>query len=217
MPAGNLDLRCPNCQAQFQIVPEYFGRQVKCGSCGKRFQVPPPAPPLREPPLSARQPTESEILSDDLSKIVTISDGSRFRKIVGRRFQPATSWLDFFDWKFEKYLTPWIVRVTWILCLALAVIAISLVLIAVVASWAPETNMKLPEGRPRIFELQSPSLPRWLSSRVASTVSGFMLVFSALLTLLWIRVILEMAIVFFNVATTLATIEKRIERVETKS
>ena len=222
MLAENFALSCPHCQAQFHIATEYSGRQVKCGSCGKKFQVPPPPPPLpslREPPPSARQPTESELLSEDLSKVVTISDGSRsrFRRSVDRRFQPATSWLDFSDWKFEKYLTPWIVRITWILCLALTAIAISLILRSVVVSWAAETNMRLPTGRPKIFELQAPSLPGWLSSRVASTVSGFTLVFSALLTLLWTRVILEMVIVFFNVATTLTAIDKRIERVETKS
>jgi hypothetical protein len=131
-----------------------------------------------------------------------------------KRFKPATSWLDIFDWRFEKYLTPWIVRITWLVCLAVASIWLASILFFTLRSWLPERDSSEPPRqvlRPpsQTFEERSSFPPMWLTSRVASTIAGFTGACFVVIVVLWIRVLLETAIVLFNIATTLTSIDEK--------
>ena len=215
MATGKFEVHCPHCQTKFQIAHELLGRQVKCGACGKRFDtILPPAPP---PPPAP--PGDVELAADDLSVLAKIGDNarSRFSQTIQRRFQPATSWLDLFDWRFEKYLTPWIVRLTWIFCLAVAIF-----LIGVIIVWPFLSNVDLkPNNASSNAQHDNLELrfddPVWLQDRIGYAFVRVMVFSNVVFALLWIRVILEMVIVLFNIATTLTTIDDRIEKAETNS
>lgn len=132
---------------------------------------------------------------------------------VKRRFQPSNSWLDVFDWKFEKYLTPWIVRLTWVLALVLAAISIILtaraVFVGSVSDLLPKQRASPPPRIEQKWEFQVPekvSEPPMVFYRVLGFVLGVVV---TIVGLLWLRVILETVIVLFNIARSLASIDRK--------
>lgn len=46
-----LNVRCPNCGAQYHIPPEKRGKHAKCVKCGERFLIEAPPEPPTQPPL----------------------------------------------------------------------------------------------------------------------------------------------------------------------
>ena len=141
---------------------------------------------------------------------------SRIAKARRRQFMPATSWLDLFDWQFKKYLTPLIVRLTWVVVLVMA--SLALVGLAVVActSWLPEAETQwispdtnVPSGP--TYELTWPALPRWLTLRLVMTATLLFQAVGIMVFVLWIRVVLESVIVLFNISMTLTSIEQTLE------
>lgn len=138
-----------------------------------------------------------------------------------QRFQPATSWLDLFDWKFEKYLTRWIVRATWIACLVLAAVWSVLILLGTFAVWMPEPDFSqtsIPQqsfpqtGSPRSdIEPSYPTISPLLIARITTTATLLSTLVVVGIILLWIRVFLESVIVLYNIAATLTTIDKKFD------
>ena len=176
--------------------------------------------PLPRPILFADEAPEYPHIDSSQSTGRPASVHSRFRQSVRQRFRPSTSWLDLFDWKFEKYLTPWIVRATWVVCVALAALWLSLIVFATVWAMVPDIESNSSE-RPNVPfegpEFRAPTLPRWLTARVASVLGGITLACSVILGVLWLRVLLETVIVLFNIATTLTSIDQKIQQSEESS
>jgi len=129
----------------------------------------------------------------------------------GGRLQTAESWLDLFDWKFKKYLTPWIVRATWIIFLVLVGIWLALQLLGIVlfilSLVAPSTELMEQQGNfgaPQ-FEPANRDLKGWATGVFVSAqvvIVGFVLI-------LWVRVVLESIIVLFNIAASLDSIDNK--------
>jgi len=140
-----------------------------------------------------------------------VSVRSHGRSAALRTFKESNSPLDLFDWKFEKYLTPWIVRFTWLAVLALTSLWLTLVLISTVASFMP---VEAPRRPSMDFEFRSPQdvIPgnAWLWSAIFRIVGVGTAVAFTILWLLWVRVLLESAIVIFNIAKTLASIDEKV-------
>lgn len=137
-----------------------------------------------------------------------------YRSAAQRTFQESKSPLDLLDWKFEKYLTPWIVRITWIAVLVIATLWLFFVGISLVLSLLPEiaaSSPQMPSPRysptPR-FETGLTDSP-WLWRMVARIFVAVTSFVSTIIGLLWIRVLLEGAIVIFNIAKTLASIDEK--------
>ncbi|WP_254510883.1 DUF4282 domain-containing protein [Anatilimnocola floriformis] len=153
--------------------------------------------------------------------IETSADTRRSGRLAAPRpFLESTSPLDLFDWKFEKYLTPWIVRFTWLAVLSIAGIGCMLWTINFVLSLEPERPGSQsvvgmdPFQRsiyqpPRSSTKQSMIDPRVMSLvyRVIMLLISFTF---TVLWLLWIRVLLECAIVVFNIARSLSSIDEKI-------
>jgi len=134
-------------------------------------------------------------------------------------FSSASSIFDIFDWRFRKYLTPWILRITWAIVLVVASLLILLLLVQVVGIWLPDFQWSeiAASGvgdRTRHMETRTPSetwLPFWLRIRIVRTVWQITQIAATAISILWIRVLLELAIVLFNIATTLSSIDVGIK------
>src|SRR5688500_6382559 len=99
---------CPACQLPLEYTREMAGEEMGCPRCAARFVVPssgysePPPPPAFQPE--------------------SIAPATFERHLPLRRpfHDQATSLLDLFDLSFTRYVTPLIVKITWVLALALA-------------------------------------------------------------------------------------------------
>src|SRR4051794_9122185 len=103
---------CPHCNHSLAYVPTLAGQQVRCSACGNQFVMSSPDEPPAPPPVTAA-PDPSRFAEQP----VTLP-----RRSLAERggFEPARSILDVFDFRFERYVTPIILRFTWILALLLA-------------------------------------------------------------------------------------------------
>jgi hypothetical protein len=184
-------------------------------------QQPAPAAPLPGPnlaPPSAPEPQATAPASQSLGGHAPVSRSS-FQTARQRRFQPATSWMDLFDWKFEKYLTPWIVRATWLICVIGAFLWLAFISIGTLWSLAPDMSSSRSETQTsssldnqRSFEERpSSGPPGWLSARLVSAIAGLTGIGFVIVMLLWIRVVLETSIVLFNISATLSAMDQKAD------
>ena len=168
------------------------------------------------PPTQAEQPT-SRLVDSANAAMKTVQ--SQFDAARRAHFSSSTSVLDIFDWQFKKYLTPWILRITWAIVLVVAPFLLLLFLIQIVGIWLPEFQWSDTDGsgavdRMRRMETSVPAepfLPFWFRIRVAGTIIQFARIAGIAVSILWIRVLLELAIVLFNIATTLSSIDLGIK------
>lgn len=145
---------CVTCGVQIPVHLVQDRRCPKCGSVvipGDPPPIPKAAPAVQAPPRPTPRPRiDPPTAAAPQSAAPTHAPPrptprrSTFSAAVDRRFKPATSLLDIFDWKFEKYLTPWIVRATWILCVGICALWIILGLIAIFMVWLPEMEVDAP-------------------------------------------------------------------------
>jgi hypothetical protein len=154
---------------------------------------------------------------------------------VRRPFQDeATSLLDLFDLSFTRYVTPLIVKITWVLALLLAAVWLVAIIVTLVADLIPKREVAQPveaqPGRPRI-EFRAPDFgapDRGAPDRGApdfgdrgeSAVSDAALrvillitqIVAVILFLLWVRVALEAVIVIFHIAASVRSIDEKTPR-----
>src|SRR5262245_22993083 len=122
-------IECPQCRAPIATVPELAGQTVSCPHCGASFVMPgisavpqpPPPPPLAFNP-SPLAPAPRQNLP--------------YR--VG--FKPSNSLFDIFDIHFEKYVTPLIAKITWILTLVIAFFWFLGLLYDAITTWMPSAE-----------------------------------------------------------------------------
>ena len=154
--------------------------------------------------------------ASELAAAVIGSVRSQFDAVRRSNFATSESLVDILDWRFRKYLTPWILRVTWVIVLVLAPLWILLLLVQIVGIWLPDLQWTADAGSQaadqlRRETLREPVLPWWFQMRVAATVWQISRIAGTAVAILWVRVVLELAIVLFNIATTLTTIEAEIK------
>ena len=123
---------------------------------------------------------------------------STYRKAVSQRFESSNSILDVFDWKFERYVTPLIIRITWIIVVAGFLCAFVYFMIG------PEVWASIGSGSSSSSPGTGFRIPDWMIIVAVRVVQAMMMV----IMLLWIRVILESMIVIFNIARGISNIEK---------
>ncbi len=174
--------------------------------------VPPPAPSL---------PASSVFVTAELASGVEQSNPISMRPLHERRGterraryshaaqKPISIW-DFFDVRFQRYLTPVIIRIAWGLCLVLAFLGVTLAGVLLLSPKLPQSASSMARYLPRHTEFHSSGIERertsdsfgyrlfvWLSFVVASAI------------FLWTaRIIFESIIVLFNIAKSLTSIEQ---------
>lgn len=141
-----------------------------------------------------------------------------------RRTTPK-SIVDLFDWRFEKYLTPWIVRLTWLATLAMFSLWALGLLVGYVTSSIETvsvdgddsgtgsdavTDYDFREPDESEVSFDSPLDSQWMKWQAIRTVALLSAIVGCFFCLLWVRVLLELAIVAFNIANTLTDIEGKL-------
>ncbi len=179
-------IACPNCQSALTIDESFAGQALQCPFCSHQFVLASPLTPQKpfEPPI-ASTPT--------------------YNTTVSARFKKSSSILDaILDFRFEKYVTPVIIRITWILTLIIAAMLLIFQLYVDVASLFPESPSAT--APPSDFEFRP-------DGRVVDKLVqfGFFLVryTGIFMALLWVRVWLETMIVLFNIAQSLISIDRK--------
>lgn len=199
---------CPSCGRRWSL-PSQAAANIPCPNChqplfpvGVQATVtPPPAPPPTSDPTAAQ--------------LGALNFRRRYRSAAQRTFQESKSPLDLFDWKFEKYLTPWIVRFTWVAVVVIAGLWLMFVTVSLLLTFVPDVATPANDFEPSSpfssspqFEISLSDSP-WLWLLVFRIVGGLTILFVTLIWLLWIRVLLESAIVIFNIARSLASIDEK--------
>jgi hypothetical protein len=136
----------------------------------------------------------------------------------------SRSFWDLFDFRFEKSLTPWIVRLSWVLILIVGALWIVAIVVGVLGAVLPDipdseryaTEARLKTYSPAVGSIpgNTPSSGTTPSLTSALRVNRWLAVLtggiSVLLGVLWLRVVLESVIVLFNIAATVAQIDRKL-------
>jgi hypothetical protein len=203
---------CPACKLPLDIPAAMAGQHVACPRCRATFAAPGPEPKPFEPPAPPPMPDYRSPQPAAAAELPSASSSVR-------REPPATLW-DLFDFSFNRYVTPLIVKITWVLTLVLASIWLLLIAVALVMDLMPDsqdsTRMQRSPQFSRRFEPQFNPRSQ-LSERVdyawwRGLVRVIILVTQltgAILFVLWMRVVLESVIVVFNMAASLRSIDRK--------
>lgn len=178
-----------------------------------QFGAPPPPPPVSAPsPPAPNQPALVTNAPFDVANF-----GRQYRASVHRTFRESTSFYDIFDWKFEKYLTPWIVRLNWILALVFASLWIVSVTGSTIWSFLPSDAQAISPSRSTVpFQFAPQPREERMSVETARLLLAAFRIISAaamiaftIQMLLMLRLSLEFAIVLFNIAKTVESIDEK--------
>jgi Zn-finger nucleic acid-binding protein len=240
----NYTYRCPKCKEQLSSSNEQVLEEDTCPTCSTTFafgkdlqaawvkyqnqqrQEEEEKKQTREQQRrkAAEQRTAAAQQASQVAASAVNTVRSKFEAVRKSQFASSSSYLDIFDWQFKKYLTPWILRVTWVLVLVAAGLWVIGNLFEIISYWLPamewgaEEAPAMARGIPREVKPAEPMLPLWLirlvakfGNSVAGTLYGIVKIAAGAIALLLLRVVFEVAIVLFNIATTLTTIEKDIK------
>jgi hypothetical protein len=186
-------INCPNCRELVALDESLAGGSLNCPSCGAQFSVPPIADPF-----------------DSLAEF------NPYSRALKRRFERPTSIWDLFDFKFEKYLTPWIIRATWVVVCLLAAFYFALWAISSIADAVDRNEISTKKVATKSVETDEVEF-EWsfggtrftdISERIAFFVFR---VVGIVFALLWIRVALETEIVIFNIAMGITSIDRKLK------
>lgn len=200
---------CAACKLPLDVTPDMAGEEMACPRCGARFRVPPMTPPP-PPVVPASAATPSPAISAS-------------PRPLRRPFNDqATSLLDLFDLSFTRYVTPLIVKITWVLALTLGAAWLVIIVFGLIASSLPVAEQSGPSratrpSRPQPqFEFRQPEIDERIGdASFAAAVRVVLLVtqvIGVILFLLWVRVGLEAVIVVFHMAASLRSIDDKTPR-----
>ena len=197
---------------------------------------------VQTPPMgtvsSPSNATTTDAQDDDSFASIASTARRNFSRATQRRFKPSTSVFDIFDWKFERYVTPWVIRFTWMAIVGLTATWFLAAVIALLVTVTPEfktdtskdsstrsssKTLETPnktyeqtEYRPTTtgYRFDSGAVGRNSAQyllRVALAVFAFLTAMVMMMIfLLWVRVVLESVIVLFNMAETLTSIDRAL-------
>jgi hypothetical protein len=182
--------QCLGCGQQYTVKDEFAGRPFKCRQCKSATLIPNTQElseaDLHQPTFNAASPT---ILGSPI--VHGAAAACRLIDLI-------------FDFRFQRYLTPWIVRAWW----ALLVINLALVLLVYsfsdgleAAGWHRTTHYQAASTAPNSPPNEFLVWLGWSYLRVLSTVAVLMLA----------RVLLETAIVLFNIANDIKILRRKGE------
>jgi hypothetical protein len=195
-------------------APDLAGRPVACPRCGYRFVMPgrPMAsgvipPPLPPPPMAGTVPLQTGPPGMGEPQMAGVS---AFQSNVSQRFKPAKSIFDIFDFRFETYVTPIIIRFTWGLALLGVLIYFGLELYVAVDRLMPKTEAAevVADVEERI-EFRMPEKSSKFNRSLTMVAFLTLRITLVLIMVLWVRVLLETSIVLFNIAMSLQSIDRK--------
>lgn len=187
-------IACPQCGQHMTFAADLAGRRVTCAHCRRQFTMP-----------GVGQPAAT--LLPRPAGVPAAAHASRPRD---PSFFETICWL--LDLRFERYLTPWIIRISWILVLLFATFMI--------ASWALRTvtggfaadSISDVSGRMGARPTRAPTPARPEVVTAIKLADAAMAIIGVPLAVLYSRVFCECLIVIFHVANSLKTIEENTRK-----
>lgn len=176
------EFKCESCGYEKQVDESMVDRIAKCKKCGSMGRVRSTTPP----PPQEREQTAPELGGFRIGPVV---DSIRERRLKNQTY--GNFFATFFDIHFRHFITPVIIKISWVWCL------INFVLVALAEILEPWTS-------------KYDSFDSGFGSAISGTPSFIWLIIRILiyiLALLWVRVLLECVIVFFQMAQSLRKIE----------
>lgn len=178
--------------------------------------------PVGDAPVFGTAPQPTETFSGVARKGANVAmKGLRLGTSAVRerltRVDKFTIW-HLFDFKFQYYLTPWIIRAYWVLTLLTTSIYLVFLTVVLIFSFAPDVSFSTSTSQPSSGWTPGtvPSSPSEFSIRaiavIARIVRYIAAVVVAIFAVLTVRIICEILIVIFNIATTLTNIERQTLR-----
>ncbi len=164
-------------------------------------------------PVAQVLPTPAEDMAEIPWEAPASSVTSKLKHRAGERLaRSPSSWMAIFDWRFEYYLTPWIIRVLWLCFLVVVVIGLFFTTIGLVWGMLPEmssTSAPPDFGGVDYTRPSDPLLPRWLTARVAQVVAYVASVIGSIIGILVMRMMLEFLIVVFRIAEDIGFLKRK--------
>ena len=238
--------RCPHCGATLKARSQHFGRRVLCKSCDQQIVVPTPTTESSDPHDRleavnvAKHPNQNRAENCDAihedaqepSEVPSMVEGSLDSASVRNRGPQRISKgvLAFANWEFDRYHTPWIIRVSWLVVLPLALLWMVLLVLTYLFPAAggisvsggravPDFgNMGNEEFLDSMLDMYSSGgslLPgvgvqrTGFIGRLMSIASFVTMLALIVLGVLWTRVVLELIFVVFDIQRTLKSIETK--------
>ncbi len=213
-------VNCPYCGNQVPNDGTLVGRSVACPACRRQFTMPIDGPVPPPVVLPVGKPVLQGDSSSFYEEFMPGELGHMFRKALRQR-RGADLWkilVYLVDPMFKRYLTPWIIRWTWCLALLAAFIWIS------VLGYAHLYDIVAPERLSR-FKVESPAAEGPMEHRAPDDPSEWwkavervprslgiytVQIIASVIGILWIRVVLEGAIVLFNIVSKLGAIDEHL-------
>ena len=167
-------------------------------------------PPVAEPVSSSPPPSLPWEQPDDSGSTIPTVMTSHYSK-TKKLGKTPTSWLALFDWRFEYYLTPWIIRFLWIAFLLIIVVLFVLNTLGLIWGLLPDmssapAHSNWGRGMP---EPTGPGLPDWLTVRFAKVVLYVVSVIGSIIGILVTRMMLELMIVVFRIAEDIGVLKRK--------
>lgn len=198
MNVSRVEWQCPRCGKRYAIPA---GTQPDvCPACSQAAGAPPAGYPQ-----AAATSDSAQFQFDQVGPAGGHID-HRHRRRTGMEH---VWWL--LDLRFERYLTPWIVRFTWNAALLLGLGAICLWTIGSLADLISSPAPASPSGGGSGFRFAPDFLLEVLDTRLARHALAWCVqVIVVAFGLLYVRVICEAVIVLFHVSNTLTEIRKQL-------
>jgi hypothetical protein len=202
-------IACPNCQQPLQIAPELAGQELACPRCQSHFVIPgggPVSPPLNVGSAAGAAP----------------APGFQIQESRRPLHNQSASLLDLFDFSFTRYVTPLIVKITWVLALTLSVVWLLIVIAGLIITALPEIEVsearksEAPQQGRFEYEIKAPPIiertgEAGYAVALRIVIAGTQLV-TIVLFLLWLRVALEAVIVIFHMAANVKSIDEKTRK-----
>lgn len=157
----------------------------------------PPQPPPQQSPLMASLSNSTGQLA---AQVTTAASSGFGRKLV--------YW---FDPMFKRYLTPWIVRVSWGLVLLAALFGVCRLAQSHYRDWTVgRVTIESFQARQRESTQEKSETVKAVGDLIGHVLTYAIQVVGVILVVLWTRVVLETAIVLFNISTRVSAIDSRL-------
>ncbi len=145
-------------------------------------------------------------------KFVPIDDGGLVPRPTPKRLTKSErfSLWHFLDWKFEHYLTPWIIRTYWLLSLVAAALSLAILAITLIVSLLPESPRQERTVEHKLINPFQPDSQQTASEAATKFLYFALKTIGVVASLLFVRVFCETLIVIFNIAGSARAIENAL-------
>lgn len=159
-----------------------------------------PAGATTPPPVIGSNPPAVEI---------TTTTARRARSKLAKT---PTDWWAVFDWRFEYYLTPWIIRVLWVGLLVFTALALLGHTFGFISGFFPETGTSEVDHGRHFSAPQEPaiSVPGWFTAGLGRFLLYALGFVSCIVSTLLARMFLELMIVVFRIAEDIGTLRRKL-------